>query len=338
MRTPHRRSLLCLLVVTLLSACIGPRSADPAPIVRGPLATRVQHPFALTLLSMRPRRAAVQPEGSWGKALDLAYSSIHEVKAKGLNAVHFDGETARSSLRLRHGLGDGWDLESEVSVLFGTGGFLDAFIEGFHQLFGFPDAGRRLVDRNQYDMRLRYHGQSVYELTEDDYGFGDIPFVLTKELRAEKAGRPAVSLRVGLELPVGSKRRGFGNGELDFGVGVLLEKSSGRWTTTGALDVLAPGRPDSFRHADLSLETVYSIQAGFEYRWSDELSLLSQLALTTPFTRDFSMEEFSTEMLDFALGCAWQRESTTLHFAILEDLIAAQGPDFGVQVGASWGF
>jgi hypothetical protein len=43
-------------------------------------------------------------------------------------------------------------------------------------------------------------------------------------------------------------------------------------------------------------------------------------------------------MLDFALGCAWQRESTVLHFALLEDLVAAQGPDFGIQMGVSWEF
>ena len=327
-----------LLGLVLLGGCIAPPSADPAQVVRGPLATRVQHPFSLTLLSMRPRRAAIQKPGAWGSAFDLAYSTIHGVMTLGQKSVHFDGETARSSVRVRRGLGNGWDVESEASVLLGTSGFLDAFIESFHEFFGFPDAGRPLLEQNQYRMRLRYHGQRVYDLVEDEYGFGDIPVVFTRQLRVEDEQGPGVALRMGMEFPTGSEERGFGNGEFDFGLGALFESSAGRWTVTGAVDVLAPGRPEAFKHAGLSLDTIYSLQAGLEFRWSDRLSLLTQLAMTSPYTRDFPMEEFSTEMLDFALGCAWQRESATLHFALLEDLVAAQGPDFGVQMGVSWGF
>jgi hypothetical protein len=335
---PAHAAVYAMLALALLSGCISAPQADPAQIVRGPLATRVQHPFSLTLLSMRPRRAAIQEKGTSGTALDLAYSSIHEVRTLGPQSVHFDGETARSSVRLRRGIGNGWDVESEASVLFGTSGFLDAFIEGFHEFFGFPDAGRPLLKRNQYRMRLRYHGQHVYNLVEDEYGFGDIPVIFTKQLRAESDQGPGVALRFGLEFPTGSAERGFGNGEFDFGLGTLFESSAGRWTVTGALDFMAPGRPLAFEHAGLSLDSVYSVQAGLEFRWSDRLSLLTQLAYTSPYTRDYPIEEFSSAMIDFALGCAWQRKSTLLHFALLEDLNAAQGPDFGVQMGASWGF
>ena len=327
-----------LMLLALLCGCISAPQADPAQIVRGPLATRVQHPFSLTLLSMRPRRAAIQEEGVSGASLDLAYSSIHEVMKLGPQGVHFDGETARSSFRLRRGIGNGWDVESEASVLFGTSGFLDAFIEGFHEFFGFPDAGRPLLERNQYRMRLRYHGQRVYDLVEDEYGFGDIPIIFTKQLRAESDRGPGVAMRFGVEIPTGSAERGFGNGEMDFGLGTLFESSAGRWTVTGALDFIAPGRPKAFEDAGLSLDPIYSVQAGLEFRWSDRMSLLTQLAYTSPYTRDFPMEEFSSEMLDFALGCAWQRESTVLHVALLEDLEAAQGPDFGIQMGVSWAF
>jgi len=331
-------NVLGFVLLALLCGCISAPQADPAQIVRGPLAVRVQHPFSLTLLSMHPRRAAVQEEGETGSALDLAYTSIHEVQTLGPQSVHFDGETARSSFRLRHGVGNGWDVESGASVLFGTSGFLDAFIEGFHKFFGFPDAGRPLLERNQYRMRLRYHGQRVYDLVEDEYGFGDIPLIFTRQLRVEDNQGPGVAVRFGLEIPTGSAERGFGNGEFDFGLGTLFESSAGRWTVTGALDFIAPGRPQAFEHVGLSLDPIYSVQTGLEFRWSDRLSLLSQLAYISPYTRDYPLEEFSSEMLDFALGCAWQRKSTVLHFALLEDLVAAQGPDFGVQMGASWGF
>ncbi|MDP6939730.1 MAG: DUF3187 family protein [Planctomycetota bacterium] len=338
MSRPTHAAVHAVLALALLSACVSAPQADPAQIVRGPLATRVQHPFSLTLLSMRPRRAVIQEEGTSRASLDLAYSSIHEVLTLGPQSVHFDGETARSSVRVRRGIGNGWDVESEASILFGSSGFLDAFIEGFHEFFGFPDAGRPLLERDQYRMRLRYHGQRVYDLVEDEYGFGDVPVIFTKQLQAESDQGPGVALRFGLEFPIGSAERGFGNGEFDFGLGTLFESSAGRWTVTGALDFIAPGRPEAFESAGLSLDSVYSVQAGLEFRWSDSLSLLTQLAYVSPYTRDYPMEEFSSAMIDFALGCAWQRKSTILHFAILEDLAARQGPDFGIQMGASWGF
>lgn len=142
---PIHAEVRALLALALLSGCISAPQADPAQVVRGPLATRVQHPFSLTLLSMRPRRAVIQERGTSGTALDLAYSSIHEVRTLGPQSVHFDGETARSSVRLRRGIGNGWDVESEASVLFGTSGFLDAFIEGFHEFFGFPEDRKSVV-------------------------------------------------------------------------------------------------------------------------------------------------------------------------------------------------
>ncbi len=306
--------------------------------MRGPLATRIQHPFGLTLLSMRPRRAAIQETDTWGLGTDLVYSAIHEVMSAGPQSAHFDGETARAALRLRRGLGAGWDVETEVSALFGSGGFMDAFIEGFHEFFGFPDAGRPLLDRNQFRMRLRYHGTRVYDMAEDEVGFGDLPVVFTKRLREEDSQGPGWALRLGLELPMGSAERGFGNGGWDLGVGVLCERSVGRWTYTAAADLIKAADPEAFEESGLALNQLYALQGGLEYRWSDTLSLLAQLVYNPAYSDDFVFEEFGSPMMDLALGCAWDRGPMQMQFAVLEELIADQGPDLGFHWGASWGF
>ena len=62
--------LRSLPLYALLASCAGP-TLDPVPVVRGPLASRNQHPLALTLHHPRPRRAVTQPVNSTGTALDL---------------------------------------------------------------------------------------------------------------------------------------------------------------------------------------------------------------------------------------------------------------------------
>jgi len=327
-----------LLLAVPLFACVAHDPA-PAPVVRGPLATRNQHPVALTFLHHRPRRPVTQPEGTWGAAFELSHSSIHEIDKAPRQTVAFDGETTRLSGRVRYGLGEATDVEVELAGIYASGGFLDGFISDFHSVLGFPQAGRDQVAEDQYDMRLRRNGQLIYELEEDRVLLGDVPVVVTHRLRAEDPQGPAVAVRAGVELPLGSERRGVGNGELDFGLGVLAERSLGRWTLTGALDLLLPGEPDPWTAAGVDAREIISFQAGLEYRWSDAASLLAQTFWTSPMTRDYDLEEFSREIFDFAVGVAWDTPSgARCSLAIKEDVVAATGPDFGVFFGVDWGF
>lgn len=323
----------------LLNACLGTHAPDPAPVVRGPLATRTQHPVSLTLLHFRPRRATVAEPGEWGAAVDFSYSSIYEVDTVPGESVRFDGETLRGAARLRYGLAPRTDVEVELAAVYATSGFLDQFIREFHDAFDLPQAGRDDTPDDQYDMSLRHDGALFYELEEDRVSFGDLPVVVTRQVRDEDREGPAVAVRFGVELPTGSEDRGASNGELDYGLGVLLERSVGRWTWTGAADVLLPGQPDAWDDAGVDVEPMAELQAGGEYRWSDRLSLLLQLNFTTHVTREFTVEEFDTAILDLGLGCSYDAfEGGRVDFALKEDVVAATGPDFGVYLGVSWGF
>lgn len=323
-----------LLPVLALAACVAP---DPAPVVRGPLPTRNNHPVSLTFLHMRPRRAVALPEGRWQATVQGTYTAIYEADSRPGQVVRFDGETAHAGVRLRRGMGEGVDLEVGLAATHASSGFLDSFVDAFHDFFNLPDQGREKVEDDQFAMFLRQDGNVLYELEEDRVGIADVPVVLTKSLREEDADGPAVAARFGIELPAGSESNGFGNGELDYGAGVLVERSFGRWTWTGALDVVVPGQPRRWEDADVDARELVSLQAGTEYRWTNDLSVLAQLFLTTPMTRDFTTEEFNREIADFAVGVAYGGGDGPRWFAAFqEDIVAATGPDFGVTLGATW--
>lgn len=334
---PTSLPLLLLAALGCLGGCISPPN-DPARVIRGPLPTRNQHPFALTFHHPRPRRAVIQAPETMGVGLDLAYSSIHEIEGGPGELVYMDGETARASARVRRGVGPRTDVELEVAATYASSGFLDSLIEDFHELTGLPNQGREDFESDQFGMRLRRDGALLFDVEEDRLQLADLALSVTHAVRLENLAGPAVALRGAVELPTGSEERGSGNGGVDLALGMVLERSRGRWSLFGGLDLLLPAEPEAFEAAGVELGEVISAQLGTEYRWSDHLSLLAQLVWTSPMGGDFTFEEFDREILDLALGVAWDGPlGGRYHVAIEEDAVAATGPDFGLLFGVSWG-
>ena len=280
-----------------------------------------------------------QAPGTTGVGLELAYSSIHEIEAGPGQLVYMDGETARASARIRHGVGARTDVELEVAATFASSGFLDGLIEDFHDLTGLPNQGREDFESDQFGMRLRRNGYQLFEVEEDRLQLADLALTVTHAVRLEDAVGPAVAMRGAVELPTGSEGRGSSNGEVDLAFGALLERSRGRWTLFGGLDLLLPRESEAFDVAGVTLSEVVAAQLGTEYRWSDHVSLLVQLVWSSRMSDDFTFEEFDREILDVAMGVIWDGPLGGRYcVALEEDAVAATGPDFGVLFGVSWGF
>lgn len=335
-----------LLRISILAAVVGSscsvvatHSDAPRPRVRGPLPTRVQHPIRLTTLALQPRRATVQPRGSFALRAMSDYSSMFENGGIPPERVLLDGELWRNSLSLTYGVAPRTDLEVEIATLYATSGFLDRFVESWHDLFGLPQGGRESRPRFGYDMRVSTGGDELYQLDGNELGVGDVPVVLTHQLVEETASAPAIALRVGVELPLGSERGGFGNGALDWGAGVLAEKSWGRWTATGALDFVDARRASSFVGSGVDLYDGVDVRGGVEYRWNDHLSLLTGLSIDPPLTRDLHLKEIDREVVTLDVGAAFDvGERSMVLVGFQEDLIAKSGPDFGAFIAWTYSF
>jgi hypothetical protein len=338
------RSPLALLVLLGATSCTGLHHAsDPAPVVRGPLSARQQHPMALTLMAFRPRRPVTQAEGTTGVGTQLSWSSIEEIQRNPPYApdefVSMDTETVRLALRARHGVTEDLDLEVELPVLLSGSGALDRFIEEFHDLFGLPAGGRHINPDDQHQVRVESGGELLYELDEG-LGLQDIPVLLTWAVRREDEGGPGVALRAGLELPTGSQSRGLGNGALDIGAGVLAERSLGRWTIIGGADIVVPGQSDLMEAtSEHRYETMYAAELTGEYRWNDGLSLVATTKWTSQMLGSMPLEEIHREVFDLGLGAIWDLDDRSrLALSLHEDLVAATGSDFTVQVGYTVGY
>ena len=150
--------------------------------------------FALPNLGDGAVMARARSETTW------TYDVVIEYVAEGNCAVEcilLDGETSRLRLSHRRGLGDGWDVTFETSLLDRGGGFLDGWIQDWHDWFGLPNGGRERTPDDQY--RFRYERQNVVLLDEagGGTGLGDSTITLGRRLGKGSALRGMAKLPTG---------------------------------------------------------------------------------------------------------------------------------------------
>lgn len=304
-------------------------SAQPLHVVRGPVAVKTEGPIVANFLQFRPRSAATTAVGRVRVDCRAAYASMFENGTDGTSDVVLDGEIVRTGFALRTGVSSSADIEVEIPFVYASSGFLDALIGRWHDAFGFPNGGREERPSNDYEMHVDQDGNRIYQLERDTLALGDIPIVLTQAILEEVAFGFGLSARAGLEFPTGSQSRGFGNGGIDWGGGLIVESSVDRFTLTGGAYYVVTSTPDAFRSADVEcIDQVYA-HTGLECRWNDRLSLLSGVRFSTPATRDIAIPEVDGEVLDLDLALALDDDADIwrLTLGLTEDLIAESGPD-----------
>lgn len=313
-------------------------TADPTHVVRGPLALKSNGPIAANLMQFRPRAAATTPVGRLRFEFTTAYSSMFEDGTDGSSTVLFDGELSRTGLLFTTGVSPTTDVEFEVGLAYASSGFLDTFIESWHDALGFPNGGRGKREKGEFAMHAEKDGRRVYEMDPDRLELGDLPIVLTQRVLDEETAGVSFDLRGGIELPSGSQSRGFGNGGVDWGGGALAEKSIDRFTFGLGAYYVDAATPDSFERGGIEIDAQRYYHAGLECRWNEWVSIVTGLRASTATTRDITIEEANGRVLDFDMGFVFDDPQTDrrLSFGLSEDLISESGPDFTVFF--AWSF
>lgn len=331
---------LAVLATPLVGGCalLPELSGEEAARVRGPLGTRMPQPLLMTFPHLGLRRAVVTPAGKLGAGALLSYSSIFEADASNGDVVRMDGELAVATLRARMGLGRGFELEAQGGVLHGGGGSLDEFIVQYHDFFGFPDAGRKDVPDDEFDMRVVNDGVEGYALQPNELQLQDLALTLAWGGELAHAGGWTHLVRGTIELPTGSEADGFGNGEVDFGLGWNAELDLGRSTLFATASWVHPGASGAIERARIQLLERVCIGGAWEVRLTERTSGIVQLEWLSPISSSIPLQELDASYADLVVGISHDlggRWRATLAFQ--EDLIAAAGTDFSLLCGLGWG-
>jgi hypothetical protein len=115
--------------------------------------------------------------------------------------ITLDGETARLRVSHRRALGRNWDFAIEVPVLDAGGGFLDGWIEQWHDAFGLPTGGRELAPRDRYLFHYERNGTVLLDETRGYTGLGDTQLTVGRRLGEAWVARAMA------QLPTGDEQR-----------------------------------------------------------------------------------------------------------------------------------
>lgn len=319
------------LTLVLFSSCVA------NPDFHGPMPVRNQHPAQLTVLHLPTTGAGSLPAGQVLVRGDAAYSNLFLVgSSPGGTRWVMDGEYLRAATALRAGLGNGLELGVELPFAHTSGGFLDGFVIGYHDALGFPDQGRNDTPRDQFAIEARRAGQPVWAVERDSLELLDVPAWLTWQV-VDPAGGFGIAVRCGAELPTGDDRRGYGNGQMDWSAGLVLEARLAGAAVHGQVQHTLAGTPKQSRDAGFAFADVTSASCGAELPLDTGLSALLQVEWETSTLRQLDLDEVGRQQVLLWIGGRVRIDDDThLELGFGEDLAGLVSPDFTAWLGMSW--
>ena len=296
-------------------------AADWKP--QGPFSHRLQNPLYLQMIQLPAERAVVTPAGELQTEMGISYSNIYE---RGLNAtsdIVLDMELLRISPTIRYGVASDFEIGMEIPWIHMGGGFLDPFIQDFHNIFGFRNGGREKVSNNSFSSHVIHNGTTLYQFNSETFGLGDITFFGKYHFIKEGEGQPGVALRLGIKAPTGDAGEGTGGGNPGFALGADLEKSKGRLHGYFHLDYAIDAGNDSLGPINRT-ESLNGALAG-EVSILKNISLLAELVGSTPKFHGTQTHVLDEMPLDFVTGLRGEFGLWTWQASFAED-ITSRGP------------
>ncbi len=301
---------------------------------KGPFDWITQHPLTLMFLQLPTESAYLLSAGQnrLGYRLDMANSFF--VKQSGTGLVQIDLEGLRHTFNYRRGINDRIELGVFLPLQSNTSGFLDGTIQNWHDMFGLPTGDRTNFAKNQFayvvavDNSFRINGES------DQFGLGDIVFTGKYFIRPEDGVYPALSARAGIKIPTGDSGSQLGSGGFDFGIGLLAQKTFGRFILYGQTDYVFTGGSDfNLENHDLWKWSIASeYQANRKHSW-----ILQLQKVTNPFYT--SVDDIDVDTVEMAIG--WKRyigRNIIWEGGFSEDVVVDSGPDFAIFSQFSYTF
>jgi len=334
-----RYALLTFLFVLLAAS---PLEAKSYPR-HGPVPLISQNPFYLLFLQPRPEPARTLAAGELRLSLRGAYSNLFEQGASDVTGVSLDldMELFRPAFSLAWGFLPDWEVGLELPFLHFEGGFLDQFIQDFHDVFGLPNAGREFVPNGRFSYVFRQNGTSLYEVGTVPFRPSDLVLHVKRNLLVETRAAPAVAGTFYLKLPTGSPSHGTGSGMPDMGFQVAVEKNYKRIHGYMNLGGVIRGATDLGIEPFLNSHLWYWMAAVELTAWSHHLGVIAQVQGDGSLFDGTGINALDEGNLILTIGLAGQEGPWNWKVAFAED-VSGSGPavDFTAffEVGYTWDF
>lgn len=268
----------------------------------GPLKSRAQNPLYLQFLALPMESPLTLNRGQFETELATTFSNTFEFSPFTTTQVNMDMESWRTALTCGYGVREDLDVKLEIPIISNGGGFLDGFIQWYHNLFGLPNGGRDRAADGSFSYAVTQGGTSLVNHGSQPAGLSDITlrakFLFTDHVRLPFD----LAVATHLKLPTGQKSAGLGSGHLDGGISLLAHKAFRQFHLNTHVGGIFLGGHDGL---DPILNSVlFSFGQSFEYQFVDGFSTIVQLTGNTSAFHDSGTADLADIVLDLNVGFA----------------------------------
>lgn len=267
----------------------------------GPLPVRSQNPLYLQFLAARLEKPQTLHKHQWSFELENNFSNLFEwnLQPTGVG-IDLDMELVRTALRAKVGLTDYDEIGLELPFISFFSGFLDAFIQGFHNTLGLPNAGRDRVDKDRFSYRLTQDGNTLYKVRAQSMELSDLVLWNKLQVFDETTWIPVLSVQTALKLPTGRAIAGSGSGYVDFGLNLLAQKNFKRIHSYTLLGFMALGGHEQI--GQLIKNGAFTFGQALELNLFERASLITQISGNTSVFKNVTLPELTGPVMDLTVG------------------------------------
>lgn len=254
--------------------------------------------------------------------------------------LSLDGETRRLTLQGRRGLSGNREWGFELPFVTHNGGFLDVYIEEFHNIFGMPQNGRTDLPRNRIDYRYTRHGEDLVSLTRAVSGWGDVRlFAATPAATQSASSNYTAVWRMSLKLPTGDEAELLGSGSTDLAIwlSAATTRPPNKWNLYGGGGLLLMSQGDIM--PALQRQAVVFGTLGMSQKFFPQVTINAQLDVHSPFYNDSGLRQLGEYAVLGLLGVDWEFEPKKfLTLSVSEDLVVGASPDVAFNLSLTLPF
>ena len=265
--------------------------------------------------------------------VDFDIANHAEENSTSLESITIDGESYYLTLAARYGISDKLALGVDIPFVGHAGGFMDAPIENWHDLWGMSNS-KRNGPRNELEFRYDNPQAGAYELVSGGFGLGDIRLNAAMPLyKSAERGREA-GVRIGLKLPTGDANELAGSGAVDYSIAVYGADDGIFGTQTisasAVAGVLVLGTGDVL--PEIQEDAVAFAGVAAAWRATESFGISTELYAQSAYY-DSELEEIGAQSLQFAFGGFYVFRGSGLHlsFALIEELFDDATTDVALQ-------
>lgn len=289
-----------------------------------PLQTRNQSPLTRIFGLPTPGSPSLLPAGATEFLVTIDTASNFASDRTRRETILLDGESYRPVLSVRRRLTSSLEGGMELPLQVDGGGFLDGFIEGWHNVFGLPQGGRDQAPHNRLLYRYQRDGRDLLRMDDSAAGIGDLSLQLGMPLWEGKNGNAA--LRLSLKLPTGDPGTLAGSGSTDLALWVVGSRDL-PWNLSlfGSAGVMGMTRGEVL--ASMQRREAFFGSVGLGWRAAERVTFKLQADGHTALYRGSSLPELGDAVQLQMGGTIKLPAETLLDLAVSEDVMVNASPD-----------